>query len=482
MAPGPCSSSGKGPRGKTEPLLARLAAEGALDAADDDTGVRLVNLGHAGVRVLLPGFVNAHVHAAQQLGRGIADDVDLLTWLHERIWPYESTMNREEHFFSALACCLELLKSGVTTFAEAGGPWPEAEAKAVELAGLRCCLARSTMDGGEGVPAAWRETTDECLAKQAALYDRFDGSAGGRLRVWFGLRQILNNSDELVRRTREEAQRRGTGVHMHVSEIAFENRFVREHRAAQGETQAGAEAGAEAEVGKSQGVHPADGGRGGTVRHLERLGCLYPGLLCAHSVWCDDGEVAALGKHGCAVAHCPAAAMKMLGFCPVEALLEAGCPVALGTDGAPSNNRMNLLDEAYLASLLNKVRPAVYSDATAPTALPAEAVLEMATVHGAAAVLQAEDIGSLEAGKKADLVVIDLASVSTLPCHDLVGQLVSSCRSENVESVMVDGNWLMFDRRTIFPEAFVLERACFHAGRLVERAGITLAPRFNVVV
>ena len=289
-----------------------------------------------------------------------------------------------------------------------------------------------------------------------------------------GRRTDQNNS------TREEAQRRGTGVHMHVSEIAFENRFVREHRAAQGE--AGAEAGAEAEAGTSKGVHPADGGRGGTVRHLERLGCLYPGLLCAHSVWCDDGEVAALGKHGCAVAHCPAAAMKMLGFCPVEALLEAGCPVALGTDGAPSNNRMNLLDEAYLASLLNKVRPAVYSDATAPTALPAEAVLEMATVHGAAAVLQAEDIGSLEAGKKADLVVIDLASVSTLPCHDLVGQLVSSCRSENVESVMVDGNWLMFERRTIFDEQMILERACFHAGRLVERAGITLAPRFNVVV
>jgi cytosine/adenosine deaminase-related metal-dependent hydrolase len=281
--------------------------ESKLKEQEEDS-FALVNLGARGPRVLLPGLINTHVHTAQQLARGIADDVDLLTWLHHRMWPYESCMSREDHFLSSLLCSLELIRSGVTTFAEAGGPWPEAEAKAVEITGLRCCLARSTMDCGEGLPENWRETTEECLQRQIDLYNAYHLKAEGRIKVWFGLRQILNNSDELILRTREEAEKRGTGCHMHVSEITFENTFVKTHRKNNINKE---EAPTTKEKEKDEGHHQSDLCRGGTVGHLDALGCLYPGLLAAHSVWVDDKEVKMLAREVVKIAHCPAAAMKV---------------------------------------------------------------------------------------------------------------------------------------------------------------------------
>ena len=438
---------------------------------DEASGlIKHVNLGVKGPKVVMPSLINLHVHSAQQLGRGIADDVDLLTWLHDRIWPYESTMTKQDHFWSAMLCCLELLKSGVLCFAEAGGPWPEAQAKVIELFGLRCCLARSSMDCGIGLPENWKESTEECLEKQIRIYDHYHDKADGRIKCWFGLRQILNNSDELVRRTRQEAEKRGVGTHMHVSEITYENTFVKKNRMKIDS------------LVKAQGpdtTHPSDACRGGTVRHLENLGCLYPGLLAAHSVWVDDEEVKMLAGNDVKICHCPAAAMKMLGFCPVEKLLNAGCSVGLGTDGAPSNNRMNMFDEMYLASLINKGRHAIYTDSTKPEALPAETVIEMATINGAKGVLQDHAIGSLEEGKKADLIVLNLMSVDVMPLHDDIASLVSSCRSENVESAMCNGVWLMFERQTHVDEVYILENASKQAKDLLIRANIKLPSRFK---
>jgi cytosine/adenosine deaminase-related metal-dependent hydrolase len=155
------------------------------------------------------------VHTSQQLGRGIADDVDLLTWLHGRIWPYESHMTEEDSYLSTLLCGIELIHSGVTCFAEAGGQHVPGMARAVQRLGIRACLARSTMDSGEGLPQLWAaETTDSCLQIQEDLFEQYHGSAGGRIRIWYGLRQILNASDSLLLRTKAAADKHKTGIHM----------------------------------------------------------------------------------------------------------------------------------------------------------------------------------------------------------------------------------------------------------------------------
>ncbi|XP_062110751.1 uncharacterized protein LOC133822431 isoform X2 [Humulus lupulus] len=323
--------------------------------------------------ILLPGLINTHVHTSQQLGRGIADDVDLMTWLHARIWPYESNMTEEDSYISTLLCCMELIRSGVTCFAEAGGQHVPGMARAVELMGLRACLAKSSMDAGDGLPSSWAaQTTDECIQSQKELYARHNNTADGRIRVWFGIRQIMNSTDRLLLETRDAAKELKTGIHMHVAEIPFENQVVVEKRKAD---------------------H-------GTVSYLEKIGLLQNNLLAAHTVWVNNEEIEFLSKGGVKVSHCPASAMRMLGFAPVTEMLDAGICVSLGTDGAPSNNRMSLVDEMYLASLINKGREVFASGTTDPTALPAETVLKMATINGAKSLLWDDEIGSLEVGKK----------------------------------------------------------------------------------
>ncbi|EFJ04925.1 hypothetical protein SELMODRAFT_431949 [Selaginella moellendorffii] len=405
-------------------------------------------------RLIIPGLINTHVHTSQQLGRGIADDVDLLTWLHKRIWPYESSMTDSDSFLSTLLCGIELIRSGVTCFAEAGGQHVPAMARAVELLGIRACLTRSTMDSGEGLPSSWAtETTDSCLTAQEELYKSLNGSAGGRIRVWFGLRQIMNATDALLLRTKEAADKYNTGIHMHVSEIPYENEYVI----------------------KTRGVE------NGTVTHLDRIGVLGENLLAAHSVWINEGEVKMMAKSGVKVSHCPASAMRMLGFCPVQEMLEQGVCVSIGTDGAPSNNRMSMVDEMYLASLINKGKLAHTRGTTDPTALPAETVLEMATINGAKSVLWDNEIGSIEVHKKADFVVINPQTWSMVPLHDPISSLVYSMRSENIESVICDGVWIMRDRKILtIEEATILKTAAQAAQELIHRAGIQLPERMKV--
>uniref|UniRef100_A0A7C9DN92 Atrazine chlorohydrolase n=1 Tax=Opuntia streptacantha TaxID=393608 RepID=A0A7C9DN92_OPUST len=342
-------------------------------------------------RILLPGFVNTHVHTSQQLGRGIADDVDLITWLHRRIWPYESNMTEEDSYLSTLLCGIELIHSGVTCFAEAGGQHVSGMARAVEQLGLRACLTRSIMDSGEGLPPSWAsQTTDQCIQSQKELYEKHHGTADGRIRVWLGIRQILNSTDRLLTQTRDLARELNTGIHMHVAEIPYENQVVVDSRKVD---------------------H-------GTVSHLEKIKFLQSNLLAAHSVWVNDNEISYLSKAGVKVSHCPAAAMQMLGFAPVKKMIDAGICVSLGTDGAAANNRMSIIDEMYLASLVNRGREVFVTGTTDHTALPAELVLRMATIVGARTVLWDNEIGSLEVGKKADIVIIDPSLWTMTPVHD----------------------------------------------------------------
>ncbi|MFS7992559.1 putative hydrolase [Helianthus anomalus] len=404
---------------------------------------------------LLPGLINTHVHTSQQLARGIADDVDLLTWLHHRIWPYESNMTEEDSYISTLLCGIELIHSGVTCFAEAGGQHVSGMAKAVELLGLRACLTQSVMDYGDGLPSSWViRTADECIQSQKELHKKHNNTADGRIRIWLGIRQIMNSTDRLLLQTRDTAKELQTGIHMHVAEIPFENDLVMQTRDVD---------------------H-------GTVTYLEKVGFLSSNLLSAHTVWVNENEIGFLSNHGVKVSHCPAAAMRMLGFAPIKEMLDANVCVSLGTDGAPSNNRMSIVDEMYLASLINKGREVYTKGVTDPTALPAESVLKMATVNGAKAVLWENEIGSLEVGKKADMIVINPSSWSMVPIHDCISSLVYCLRTENIVSVMCNGRWIMKNQKIMnVDEAEIISMAKYASAQLLNRAGIQIPNRMNLI-
>ncbi|XP_061991767.1 uncharacterized protein LOC133709856 isoform X1 [Rosa rugosa] len=406
-------------------------------------------------QIILPGFINTHVHTSQQLARGIADDVDLMTWLHERIWPYESNMTEEDSYISTLLCGIELIHSGVTCFAEAGGQHVSGMARAVELLGIRACLAESIMDSGDGLPTTWAaRSTDDCIQSQKELYKKHHNTGDGRIRVWLGIRQIMNATDGLLLATRDIAKELKTGIHMHVAEIAYENQFVTDTRKV----------------------------NHGTVTHLEQIDFLHNNLLAAHTVWVNDSEIDCLSRAEVKVSHCPAAAMRMLGFAPIREMIGAGICVSLGTDGAPSNNRMSLVDEMYLASLINKGREVHTNGTTDPTALPSETVLKMATLNGAKSVLWHNEIGSLEVGKKADLVVINPSTWTMIPLHDCISSLVYSMRTENIVSVMCNGKWIMQDKKILnVDEEHVISMAKQASAEIVKRAGIKIPDRMNFV-
>ncbi|GLJ45651.1 hypothetical protein SUGI_0960910 [Cryptomeria japonica] len=405
--------------------------------------------------IILPGFINTHVHTSQQLARGIADDVDLMTWLHDRIWPYESQMTEDNSYISTLLCGVELIHSGVTCFAEAGGQHVAGMARAVESLGIRGCLAQSVMDAGEGLPVSWtRQTAKSCIQIQEELYKNLHNTADGRIKVWFGVRQIMNATDDLLLLTKEFADKLNTGIHMHVAEIPYENEYVASTRAV----------------------------NQGTVTYLENIGLLGENLLAAHSVWINNAEVKLLSKAGVKVSHCPAAAMRMLGFAPIKEMLDVGICVSLGTDGAPSNNRMSIVDEMYLASLINKGREVYNKGNTDPTALPAETILKMATIDGAKAVLWDKEIGSLEVGKKADLVVINPHLWTTIPLHDPITSLVYSMRTENVDSLMCNGQWIMRNRKILtVNEEEILSTSRKVAREILTKAKIEIPKRMNIL-
>ena len=398
-------------------------------------------------KIVLPGLINTHVHLSQQLGRGIADDVDLLTWLRERVWPYESNFDYESSLISSTACCVEMIKSGVTTFLEAGGQYVEAMAEAVKNTGIRAALSKSVMDEGIGLPTNWIKTADEEIQVQKELFDKYNNTADGRIKIWFGLRTIFNNSDDLIIKTKKIADELNTGIHMHIAEIAAENDYVKTNR------------------GNS------------TVEHLHKLGALGPNLLAVHTVWLTDREIDLFRLYDVKVSHNPAAAMKVvLGFARIPEMLEKGLSVSIGTDGAPSNNRMDMMREMYLTSLIHKGRT------LNPKVVPAEQVLEMATINGAKCALLEREIGSLEVGKKADLIILNPNTIHSLPLHDPIANIVYTMSSENVESTMCNGKWLMKNREIlVLNESNLIEQVKIKSEEIKTKAKIVLPNRFPVI-
>ena len=281
------------------------------------------------------------------------------------------------------------------------------------------------------------------LEQQVVDLEKFHNTADGRVQVWFGLRTIFNNTDELCVRTKELADQYGVGIHMHVAE---EKEYT---YARWGE---------------------------GTVKHLERLGVLDKNLLAVHTVWLTDEELELFKKREVKISHNPASAMRVLGFARIPKMLAMGLRPSIGTDGASSSNHMDMVDEMWLTSLIHK------GWRLDPTVVPSQDILRMATKWGSRALLDEDLYGSLECGKKADLIVIDPHGPSMMPVNDKIAALVTAMHSANIQSTMCDGKWLMRDRKILtLDEEAILKEACDRAKAIYKRAGIELPDRFPVV-
>jgi 5-methylthioadenosine/S-adenosylhomocysteine deaminase len=355
---------------------------------------------------LLPGFVNAHTHAAMSLFRGLADDRPLMEWLNEHIWPAEAKWVSPEFVRDGTELALaEMIRSGTTCFNDMYF-YPEVTARVAEAAGMRACVGLIVLD----FPSRWAADAEEYLHKGLALHDELKASP--RLSTAFAPHAPYTVSDGPLDKVRMYAEELDRPIHMHVHETAHE---VEESMA-------------------RYGVRP--------LERLAHLGLLGPRLVAVHMTQLLPGEIEALAARNVHVVHCPESNLKLAsGFCPVQALLEAGVNVALGTDGAASNNNLDMLEELRVAALLAK---GVSGQATA---LPAARALAMATLHGARALGLEAEIGSLRPGKQADLVAIDLGDLATQPVYDPVSQIVYAATRDQVTDVWVAGRRLLASRR-----------------------------------
>jgi 5-methylthioadenosine/S-adenosylhomocysteine deaminase len=375
----------------TKEALERIDAERELDLP-----------GHA----LIPGLINAHTHAPMVLLRGLADDLPLMNWLTRHIWPAERRwVNPEFMLAGTRLAALEMLKGGTTCFNDMYF-YPEVTARAVADAGMRAVVGMIVLD----FPTRYAQEPEDYLRKGLAMHDRYRDHA--LVCTAFAPHAPYSVSDEPLTRVRTLADELEVPVHIHLHETRDEIiQSLRDH--------------AERPLAR-----------------LERLGLLGPGLVAVHMTQLDDAEIAAVARSGAHVVHCPESNLKLAsGFCPVARLVEAGANVALGTDGAASNNDLDLIAEMRVAALLAKgVRGSA-------SALPAYAALRMATINGARAFGLDEETGSLEPGKSADMVAVNLADPHTQPVYNPVSQLVYAAGRDQVRHVWVAGRQLIRDGR-----------------------------------
>jgi len=379
--------------------------------------------------LVIPGLVNAHTHVAMTLLRGLADDKPLDAWLQEDVWPVEAELTAADIRAGAELGLVEMIRSGTTALSDMYFEVEEI-ADAVDQAGMRAVLGFTAVTVGkddEGARADLRESLD--VARE------LDGAADGRIQTTFQPHSLTTVGEEYLREYVPQALDDDLSIHLHANETRDEvTPIVDEH-----------------------GKRP--------LAYADDIGLLDGDTYVAHGVHVDDSEIDLLAETGTGVAHCPASNMKLAsGMAPVQDLLDAGVTVGIGTDGAASNNDLDMFDEMRDAAMLGKLA------ADDASAVDAGTVVEMATANGAN--LLGFDSGRIEAGANADLAVIDLDAPHLTPAHDLVSHLAYAVHGSDVRHTVCDGAVLMRDRTVeVFDERAVRERASDHASALVERAG-----------
>jgi len=355
---------------------------------------------------LIPGLINLHTHAAMTLMRGFADDLPLMEWLNKHIWPIENQhVDAQFVLDGTQLACAEMIKGGITCFNDMYF-FPESCVEAAIHSGMRASIGMIVID----FPTAYASDADDYLAKGLKLRDQYHQHP--LLSFCFAPHAPYTASDKTFNSILTYAEQLNTPIHTHLHETQDEIRINLE----------------------SSGLRP--------IERLHQLGILSPNLIAVHMIHLTDYEIKLVHQYGCSIAHCPTSNMKLAsGFAPIPALLNQGVNVGLGTDGAASNNRLDMFEEMRQAALLAK------ATSGQADALPAHQALRMATLNGANALGLGEITGSLVVGKAADIAAINFSDLNLTPCYDPVSHLVYTASREQVSHVWVNGRILLEDKK-----------------------------------
>lgn len=352
-------------------------------------------------KLAMPGLVNSHTHIGMSLLRNYADDLELQTWLNDKIWPIEAKMTGEDIYWGSLLSMIEMIKSGTTTFCDMYD-FMDDVARGLNESGMRGVLTRGMTSFSDG---------DLKLKESREFFHKWHGKSNGKIKVMIAPHAIYTTDREFLEKTINLAKELNTGLNIHLSEtkIEVEDSF------------------------KAYGKSP--------VKYLEEIGFFDIHTIAAHCVHLDDEDMDILLKHRVYPVNNPTSNLKLAsGFAPIDKMLKLGIPVALGTDGSSSNNNLDMFEEINLASLVNK---AVNLD---PLSVSAYSAIEMATINGAKALDWDKEIGTIEVGKKADLILLDLDKPHFYPRHNLVSAISYSAHGSDVDTVIVDGKIIMEKR------------------------------------
>ncbi len=375
---------------------------------------------------LIPGLINLHTHAAMTLMRGLADDLPLMEWLNKHIWPIEAQHVGAQFVLDGTQlACAEMIRSGITCFNDMYF-FPESCVKAVINSGMRAAIGMIVID----FPTAYANDADDYLAKGLELRDQYYQHP--LLSFCFAPHAPYTVSDKTFNSILTYAEQLNTPIHTHLHETQDEIRMSME----------------------STGIRP--------LERLQQLGLLSPSLIAVHMVHLTDREIKLIHQYGCSIVHCPSSNMKLAsGFAPITSLLNHGVNIGFGTDGAASNNRLDIFEEMRQAALLAK---AVSGKADA---LPAHQALRMATLNGANALGLGEITGSLTVGKAADITAVDFSDLNLAPCYDPVSHLIYTASREQVSHVWVNGRMLLQDKELTTLNKFELQyRTAFWQERI----------------
>ena len=382
-------------------------------------------------KLLMPGLVDGHTHTCQQLLRGRVSDEYPMVWTRFLV-PFESNLRPEDSYVSGQLACLEMIKHGTTAFADSGGVYMDRVADAVVESGMRAAIAKSTMDMGNAITGAMKETAKEAVAHTKELYKGYQGAGDGRVDIWFAIRQVMTCSQDLIAMVRDAAEELHTGIHAHLCEHKDEVSFCLQNYK----------------------LRPA--------QFLESMGVLGPNLLTAHNVMLSDEDIALMAERGVKVIHCPRANLANHGFPKAPQILQAGLQVGLGCDGAAPSN-LDLFDEMKVLRYgmiaywgLPSFNPVVMTCAT---------VLKMASWGGACALGKGDILGTVEEGKKADVILLNIDQPHIQPTQNLLNTMVEAANGHDVTDSIIDGRLVMKNREVLTLDE---EKICFEAQKHME--------------
>ncbi|MFB6466344.1 5'-deoxyadenosine deaminase [Cytobacillus sp. Hz8] len=391
-------------------------------------------------KMVIPGFVQTHIHLCQTLFRGQGDDLELLDWLKKRIWPLEAAHDEESIYYSAMLGLGELIQSGTTTIVDMETVHhTEYAFRALADSGIRALSGKVMMDKGEDVPPGLKETTANSIQESVDLLEKWNHFDQGRIQYAFSPRFVISCTEELLKEVQMLSDKYQVKVHTHASENLSEIEVV------------------EKETGMRN------------IVYLDHLGLANDRLILAHCIWLDEEEQQIIRDRGVHVSHCPGSNLKLAsGIAQTPELLKNHVSLSLGADGAPCNNNLDMFNEMRLAALIQK-------PLHGPTAMDTRTVFRMATIGGAKAVGMEKEIGSIEVGKKADLALLQLNDFHTYPSYgvDPISRIVYSATRADVETTIINGRIIMENKkiRTIHKPT-ILKEANISIKRLLKRAAI----------